>query len=193
MLRTSSWYRARVTLEPTPTRDEDPNAAANKMFVQAQKMIEEASAQDSEEKLITLNHVQEIIKKLIKDYSSSNLAVQLSAGQNVGNFTKASLDAEIKKASAEATIVRAKREQASCVSTPTHDCVIRQALATAYSFKDDYLRASALASIAEAQARAGQAAAATDTFKLAMQLAGAIKHDFQRAAALALIAARLGK
>ena len=66
----------------------DDTASANKLFVEAVKLVESAEGEKSFEK--TLSVMEEALarlNKIIDDYPSSDLAVKLISGQSVGGVS----------------------------------------------------------------------------------------------------------
>ena len=56
----------------------DPNAEANKLFVEAQKLIESSASQPPEDVLKPLLSAEERLNLIVSKYPSSNLAVTLA-------------------------------------------------------------------------------------------------------------------
>lgn len=143
----------------------DPNEQANKLFVEAQQLIERAEKQGPEEQLQTLLSAEEKLKTIVIKYPAANLAVQLSSGQNIGNISL--------KGMLEVIAVAA---WSACLASPKRACVLNQAVKLVASFKDPgEMHTKALGAIAMAQAKAGLLKEAAATFDYAMQAARRIR------------------
>ena len=145
----------------------DANEQANKLFVEAQQLIENAGKQAPEERVRSLRSAEDKLKAIVANYPTANLAVQLASGQSVGTVSLKSVSAAIK--------------DARCVSVPTSACILDRAVLLAQSITDQERRASAFRAIAVSQAKTGRIAEA-------VQLAQLITVDRLRAAALIAIA-----
>jgi formylglycine-generating enzyme required for sulfatase activity len=94
----------------------DPNAEANKLFVEATQRIEQAqSEQDARKLLNLLTDAHDRIEKIIKSYATESIAVQLASGQAIGNISRTN-NKENKEAAellveAATLIEQAQREQ----------------------------------------------------------------------------------
>jgi hypothetical protein len=142
----------------------DPNEQANKLFVQAQQLIEKAQQQKPDERLATLQAAEQQLKAIVTKYPAANLAVQLASGQSVGTVSLKGMSEAIAAAAWEV-----------CVSAPKRPCVIDQAGMLAHSIKDAAGRASVLVKLSKAQAKAGlakEAETALDQAWSAAQLVG---------------------
>lgn len=65
----------------------DPNEQANKLFVEAKGLIELSKNKDLVERWQLLETAETNLREIIKEYPSSNLAVQLSSGQSIGDIS----------------------------------------------------------------------------------------------------------
>lgn len=83
----------------------DPNEQANKLFIEAQQLIEKSQKQNADEQVTTLSIAQEKLNVIVAKYPAANLAVQLASGQNVGTISLKSVTHQL----AEALRVRGNR------------------------------------------------------------------------------------
>ena len=118
---------------------------ANRLFVEAVKLIQTAEEEDgAERKLDLLKRARHKLETIVDRHPSSGLAVKLISGQKIGTISLAGLADEI-----EAAVVHA------CPHAPTLDCVLSMAVATAKTIEEASGRAWAFSGIAGAQAKAG--------------------------------------
>ena len=74
------------------SRGQDPNAEANRLFVEAVKLLERAEAAPTpEERLKLYEGVRGNIDRIVDDFPSSDLAVRIVLGQNLGPINLAEL------------------------------------------------------------------------------------------------------
>jgi tetratricopeptide (TPR) repeat protein len=141
----------------------DPNEQANRLFVEAQQMIEAAGKQGPEERLRTLRAAKEKLETIIGKYPSANLAVQLVSGQSVGRISLGGIGEAVGDAA-----------WAVCVTAPTRPCVLDEALRLIRATEEAQSRSGRadfeLTSIAGAQAKTGR-------IDDALQLARSIKNS----------------
>src|SRR5438132_1363343 len=103
----------------------DPNTAANKLFVEAQQLIEIAEKQPrAASKLPLLREAEARLKSIITKYPSANLSVQLASGQSIGTISLKLIADQI-----------AKTEETACFDSPSRTCLFEQALRAAQSAK----------------------------------------------------------
>ncbi|MBL4757307.1 MAG: WD40 repeat domain-containing protein [Rhizobiales bacterium] len=74
---------------------EDPNEAANRMFVETQKLVSEATVKPREQALVDLYAAIDSLNRIVDEYPSSNLAVQISSGQSIGTISISSISEAI--------------------------------------------------------------------------------------------------
>jgi tetratricopeptide (TPR) repeat protein len=183
----------------------DPNEQANKLFVEAQRLVETAERQKPEEAVRSLSSAEEKLKAIVARYPSANLAVQLASGQSVGNISLRSV-AELRLTAAWAV----------CIGAPKRMCVLELAEGVGLSIKDNWLRAVGLASIAARSGKVTEALQLAQSIEFepsrsqvvadivivqvgagkldeARHLAQSIKDQTTRIVSLASIAARSGK
>jgi len=151
----------------------DPNAEANTLFVKAQRLVAESDTQPPEQRLATLQEAQADMKKIVDDYPSSNLAVQIASGRSDGSLSVAAIDLKIAEAEPAA-------EEAMCLRAPTRSCLNFVAARAAMADTDDEQRVTNLASLAEAQAKAGEMEFARETARRARVLVDGISGDKQK-------------
>jgi hypothetical protein len=148
----------------------DPNEAANKLFIEAQQVIEKAGKQQkAADKLPLLRDAEERLKAIVSKYPAANLAVQLASGQSVGIISLKSVADDI-----------ARMRQEICFNGPTRTCLFDQAIVAALAITDGKLvedafivvfdRVSTLSHIALAQFRAGLRTASSGTIARAQAL-----------------------
>ena len=78
---------------------EEDTAAANKLFIEAVKLVKLAeNVKDPIEKSDALEEALRRLNKIIDDYSSTDLAVKLSSGQNTGAVSLKSIGKAARKA-----------------------------------------------------------------------------------------------
>jgi hypothetical protein len=154
----------------------DPNARANALFVKAQQLVAESETQPPEQRLATLQEAQADMKKIVDDYPSSNLAVQIASGRSDGSLSVAAINLKIAEAEPAA-------EEAMCLRAPTRSCLNFVATRAAMADTDDEQRVTNLASLAEAQAKAGEKEFARETASRAKDLADGVSDDKQKVGA----------
>ena len=90
----------------------DPNEKANALFVEAELIIQQASAEsDAERHLEQLNQAHAKLQRIVNQYASADLAVRLVSGQSVGTISLDGLQSTIKTAEIAALKQRAAREK----------------------------------------------------------------------------------
>jgi tetratricopeptide (TPR) repeat protein len=148
----------------------DANEEANKLFVQAQQLLEKAEKQQRPaDKLPILHDAEDHLKSIVSEYPSANLAVQLASGQSVGQISFKGVADTIAEVS-----------EAACFETPSRACLIEQAVRTGQSAKDGVMlqfgcstqgfnRVGFLAQVAVNQKQAGMEKASQATFEEALR------------------------
>ena len=162
-----------LTLLVLTSCSRDPNAEANKLFVEAQQLLEKADKQDRPaDKLVSLREAEEHLKSIVTNYPSSNLAVQLSSGQSVGKISLQTVANDISSV-----------EQTACFDVPNKKCIFEQALVVVRSLEESAIlfrwssgasfvsHSGFLSAVATAQSKAGLTKAATATFDEAQEAA----------------------
>ncbi len=153
----------------------DPNEQANKLFVDAQKLIDKSKQEStSEERLRTLQAAHEKLNTIVREHPGANLAVQLTSGQAIGEISLKALSERIDGAKWDV-----------CLSAPRRACLLARALSLGRTIKYATSRVAALADIARTQVKAGLTKDGAVTFAEALQVARSID---QRGTALATIA-----
>ena len=152
----------------------DDNARANSLLVEAVQFIQTAEGETAaQKKLDLLKKAHGNLQTIIDDYPSTDLAVRLITGQQIGDLSLAGVVEAVEAAKEgveglkeavetakegvegpKEAVEAAKRE--ICWESPTYACVMSFALVTADSIKYASLRALALNVIASAQARPGR-------------------------------------
>ena len=131
----------------------DDNAQANRLFVEAAKLMQQAEqAKQEGERLGCLVKAQAYLEEIIECKSSSDLAVQLISGQEIGNDSMVGLEARIKIAEK---------------NTDTKNCSeFGDSIRSALGILDHKVRDSILASIARKQVRVHDFQCASETIGL---------------------------
>jgi tetratricopeptide (TPR) repeat protein len=148
----------------------DPNEAANKLFVEAQQLVEKADKLTGKDRLRALVSAKEKLATVIEKYPSSTLAVQLASGQTIGKLSRKDLSNHI------------------CRLAPRRACVFEEAREAARSLPEAE-RAGALAFVAKEQISAGVKGDAEATL-LFEEFKGAARSFPERAGALGFVAAQ---
>jgi tetratricopeptide (TPR) repeat protein len=189
----------------------DENAAANKIFVETVQILHQAAAAKPAEAIQLYEHAIGNLDRIVAEFPSSNLAVQIASGQTIGQVSRAGIQKMLGKAkcyhSPGATCVLAQatemvREGGDAARAPSPETlrvdpfrirtltaiagaqarvgsveearkILADILEAARSLKSDVTRGWLLAAIAEAQAKAGDSAAA-------LEIARSIKDDLWR-------------
>ena len=101
--------------------DSSPNEQANKLFVEAVRLIRVAEDEPSAQKTLELlMQAHDNLQTIVDDYPSTDLAVKLISGQSIGYVSLASVNKAV-----------AAAEVAACWESPTYACVMLLALTTA--------------------------------------------------------------
>jgi len=123
----------------------DDIGRANELLVEAVKLIQSAENEASTEKRLSLlEEAPGNRSEIVERYPSTDLAVKLITGQEIGNISLAGVGEAVVNA-----------RWPVCQSSPTYACIFAQALATAETieYADDSFRT--LPAIASAQAEVG--------------------------------------
>ena len=143
----------------------DEEAEANKRFVEAVALLEAAESEPAAPaKLSLLEQAETTLQTIIARYPSTELAVKLTSGQQIGNVSLTTVEAAVKDARGPA-----------CQAAPTSACVIAQALVLVQTLEwgQDSAQAHitrALIDIALAQAQAGDRVGAQAAIAQALAL-----------------------
>ena len=87
----------------------DSQESANALFVEAAQLIQAAKIeQDVEVRLEQISEAHDILQRIIEDYPSSNLAVQLISGQSIGAYSLNGVRSDVAWAYGEALEQRAR-------------------------------------------------------------------------------------
>ena len=99
------------------SRGQDPNAEANRLFVEAVKLLERAEAAPTpEERLELYEGVKGNIDRIVDDFPSSDLAVRIVLGQPLGPIDLAELDRRI--AAHQPEVIARERAIEAALSDP---------------------------------------------------------------------------
>ena len=201
------------SLAASVVRAEQP-ADPNHLLVEAGRLILNAESSTSlEDKMRLLEKAQGKLMTIVDSYPSSELAVKLVTGQGIGTISLSAIREAIKEAASNCwtstsfvCVSYLARENAKLIDDPdkrsrAFDSVIAaqvraqtiarrfaEAAQFAESIDDAEKRASELASIAKAQAEAGEVEGARVTVHLAGEAAKSIENAEKRASELASIA-----
>ena len=158
-----------------------PNEEANKLFVEAQQLLEKAARQKSAEKIPTLREAEDRLKSIVSQYPSANLAVQLASGQSVGKVSRQNVSDAITTA-----------ERDACFEAPTKACIFQQVVRNAEAAKDGaplvqsagmgviFTRLNFYERLAQAQASAGMSQAANQSADKVLEIYSAGKEPWVR-------------
>ena len=147
----------------------DENSSANRLVVEAVKLLNQAkSAQKFERQLELATEAEEKLNKIIERYPGSDAAVKLVTTGRVGALSLEFVASEKARYEVLAISARAEREAATCFAAPTRQCLWVQALATANKTRNTFERAVTLAEIATTQAKAGDVEQALETIGKAL-------------------------
>lgn len=149
---------------------------ANLLFVEAAKLIGAAEKETGAvRKLELLKSPQRKLDRIVDRHPSTNLAVKLVSGQEIGTISLAGLTDAIEVV----TLI-------SCPQAPTFSCMLSMATATAKTFRNG--RAWTFPRIAEVQVKKGDMEKAEETLGLAIATVEKSEDAFQRASAFNAIA-----
>ena len=186
------------------------NESANKLFIEATRLLQESFAQESsdpEAAVVASEKALNKIEKITRSYPSSDWAVKLVQGQTIFNeLSVKALQDRQKELQATAKVVHDATEspQGLAVWLAGHDRQLafrylvdiadtKQALEVANTIQKDSFKAGALRNIATALAEAGDTTQAQAIFTQAHQVANTTQEDSFKAWALVDIATSLAK
>jgi tetratricopeptide (TPR) repeat protein len=165
----------------------DDNTAANKIFVETVQLLNQAATAKPSEAIGLYEQALRNLDRIVAEYSSSNLAVQLASSQPIGQVSRAGIEKALGKA--------------KCYQNPVASCVLAEALEIARDMTGevnrtgtpdaarlDPFRLRALTAIAGAQAKAGDAQEASKVLTDTLEIARNIKGEAPRGWLLAAIA-----
>src|SRR5262245_23956183 len=75
----------------TPWAIADENAAANKVFVETVQLLNQAGAAKPAEAIGLYEQALQNLQRIVMEYPSSNLAVQIASGQAIGQVSRAGI------------------------------------------------------------------------------------------------------
>ena len=157
----------------------DEGAEANKRFVEAVALLEAAESEPyAPTKLALLEQAETTLQIIITRYPSTDLAVKLTSGQQIGNVSLTTVEAAVEAARGPA-----------CQVAPTAACVIAQAVALAQTLDGRWRSGAlrniirALARIAPAQAQVGDRTGAQATLAQMLALAQTLPDEKDRSMA----------
>ncbi len=165
---------------PWPSAAQDPNAAANRLFVQAQKLLQEPASANSEDRLKNLRQARSLADRIVEEYPASNLAVQLISGQPIGTFWLKAIDEEISKTIVAIRTERARKEEPKCIENPNEVCIAVQILALAHKQDSLMSRAETMRTVAEVQARSRDRTGALETIDQIRDMAGRAEKGYEK-------------
>lgn len=176
----ASWARA------------DENAAANKIFVETVQSLGQASTAKPAEAMALYERALQSLDRIVAEFPSSNLAVQIASGQTIGQVSRAGIEKALTKA--------------RCYQSPGAGCVLAQAMEITRDLAADPPRAGGtealrldpfrirtLTAIAGAQAKLGNVDEAGKTLNEALEAARGLKSETTRGWLLAAIAEAYAK
>lgn len=138
----------------------DDNAAANKIFVETVQLLNQAATAQPLEAVGLYEKALRNLDRIVTDYPSSTLAVQLVSGQSIGHISRPGI---------EKTLTEARK--VACAKNLRALCVLTEALEVTRGIKDAEPRVRALAAIAAVQAKAGNVRQAGQTFDETLKIA----------------------
>ena len=128
----------------------DDNAAANRLIVEAAKLVEQAkSTKDAIKQVELLNLAERNLTTVVDKYPGSTFAVLLATGQPIGSL---SLQA-VRVAKAQAQKERMKQR---CVGNPNADCLFGESVSIARNIPREFDHSYTLRKIALLQAKLGR-------------------------------------
>ena len=162
--------------------DESYNASANRLFVQAAKLIQAAEGEaEAWRGLRLLTNARSRLETIVDDLPASGLAVKLISGQRVGTVSLADLGDAIETAAARAR-----------VQPPTPAGVLSMAVSAATAIEIGWSRLLTLFWIAEAQTRMDNDEQARKTLGVVLTTAKALWQSDNHSSALAEAMAKTG-
>ena len=149
-----------LSVVPLSASADDP-AQANKLLVEAARLMEEAAAKSGMDRVASLQAVLNRLHRIVEDHPSSNAAVQLVTGQKIGFLELWRTEVNLVQALLAAGDVEGALSTAKRVSRLTKEA------------EGEGHRDIALALVAEAQSKSGDHQSAKETANL-------IERDFYR-------------
>ena len=157
-----------------PVAADDP-AQANRLLVEAVRLIQAAEAEKAAtEKLALLETALAKLNEIVEDHPTTDLAVKLITGQEIGNLSLAGVENTIKTLRLQANQVTVEARRSSCLETLDFSdpiCLTVYAQEVEQSIQDEAARTEAFALIARAQAIAGDGTGAEETLGKALAIA----------------------
>jgi hypothetical protein len=164
---------ALITLPSVGVSDE--NSEANRVFVKAVTLIEEAKGRDISTRAKLYAEAKDFLLDIIKNYTGSNVAVKLISSENIGNFSYIDFLSEEKLIS-------------KCINLINIECINTIIYYTSNIFNDlqtldyqSFYRARALYDIGSAQLSIGRTLEAEYTFVAAKRSLREAQRDIQEA------------
>jgi hypothetical protein len=131
---------------------------ANRLFVETVQLIQSADATlNEDEKLERLGNALSKLNRIIDKHPTSDLAVRLISGQEIGSVSLALVSAAVKD-------LKEKKLVKNCATAPSASCVLLLARIEAEKIEDDFFRSLGLSFIAGVQADIGDTEAAIPAF-----------------------------
>lgn len=156
----------------------DDTGKANELFVRAAQFIQSADqATSAEERLVLLEEALSNLHKIAENYPSTDMAVKLISGQEIGHISVAGVTEAVEDA-----------RWWACSASPDPECAIIDALEAVAEIKTRSSRGSALAFVASAQAAAGAIKGARESITQALYDTTTLDHAGDRAVLLVQIA-----
>ena len=163
-----------LCLSVAPVAADDP-AQANRLLVEAVRLIQAAEAEKAAtEKLSLLQSALAKLNEIVEGHPSTDLAVKLITGQEIGNLSMASLETAIKALRLETNQATVEARRGSCLEALDFSdpiCLTVYAQEVEHRVPDESQRVEALAKLARAQAVAGDPAGAEQTLNKALAIA----------------------
>ena len=146
---------ALVAVAAAPAVALDDDAAANRLVVEAARLVEGArDAVEPARRLELLTRAHDNLKAVVERHAGSGLAVTLATGQSIGTLSLGTV--------AEA---RSLAEGEACLAAPTSDCLFALSVSIAEALGEVGDRDRALGGIVDGWIAAGRFAAALETAK----------------------------
>jgi tetratricopeptide (TPR) repeat protein len=164
----------------------DENAAANKVFVETVQLLNQAGVAKPAEAINLYEQALHNLDRIVAEFPSSNLAVQIASGQAIGQVSRAGIEKSLGKV--------------KCYQNPAASCVLTQAIEIERELSADParggteaarldpLRIRALAAIASAQAKVGNVEEANKILSETVEIVRSLKSDTTRGWLLAALA-----
>ena len=163
-----------LCLSVVPVAADDP-AQANRLLVEAVRVIQAAEAEKAAtEKLSLLQSALAKLNEIVESHPTTDLAVKLITGQEIGNLSMANLETAIKALRLEANQATVEARRGSCLEALDFSdpiCLTAYAQEVEHRVPDESQRVEALAKLARAQADADDPAGAEQTLNKALAIA----------------------